>query len=92
MLEWNFPPIRFERAGTSKFYLSWARPALFASALATNVDDDALRYNARNIGMQVDFHFTFMSRFDMTLSTGYAKGFGEGTFSDDEFMISLKIM
>ena len=92
MLEWNFPPIRFERAGTSNFYLSWARPALFASALATNVDDDALRYNARDIGLQIDFHFTVMSRFDMTLSTGYAKGYGEGSFSDDEFMISLKIM
>jgi hypothetical protein len=26
------------------------------------------------------------------LSIGYAKGYGEGDFEDDEFMISLKIM
>jgi hypothetical protein len=92
MLEVNLPPIRFERAGTSKFYLSWARPALFASALVTNLDNGSIRNNARNVGIQVDFHFTMMSRFDMTLSTGYAKGNGEGGFTDDEFMISFKIM
>ena len=92
MLEWNFPPIRFERAGSSEFYLSWARPALFASALITNLDRDEIRNNARNIGIQIDFHFTIKSRFDMTLSAGYAKGFGEGSFTDDEYLISLKIM
>jgi hypothetical protein len=92
MLEWNLPPIRFERAGTSKFYMSWARPALFASALVTNFNDDVLRSNTKSYGLQVDFHFTVMSRFNMTLSAGYAKGFGEGDFEDDEFMISLKIM
>lgn len=92
MLEWNLPPIRFERAGTSKFYLSWARPALFASSLVTNFDDDALRSNAKSFGIQIDFQFTVMSRFDMTVSTGYAKGYGDGDFEDDEFLISLKIM
>jgi hypothetical protein len=92
MLEWNLPPIRFRRAGSSNFYLSWARPALFASALVTNIDRSELKANARNIGMQIDFHFTIMSRLDMTLSTGYAKGYGDGDFTDDEFMISLKIM
>jgi len=92
MLEWNFPPIRFERVGTANFYLAWARPALFASVLYTNLDRREIRNNAKDVGMQIDFHFTVMSRFDMTLSTGYAKGFGEGSFTDDEFMISLKIM
>ena len=92
MLELNLPPIRFERAGTSKFYLSWARTALFASALTTNLDDSSVKTEATNIGIQIDFQFTMMSRFDMTLSTGYAKGFGEGDFTDEEFMISLKIM
>jgi hypothetical protein len=92
MLEWNFPPIRFERAGTSRFYLAWARPAVFVSSLTSNIDDDAIRLNAQNIGIQIDFHISFMSRYAMTLSTGYAKGYGEGDFTDDEFMISLKIM
>ncbi len=38
MLEWNLPPIRFKRVGTPSFYLSWARPALFATVLTTNLD------------------------------------------------------
>ena len=92
MLEWNLPPIRFERAGSPHFYLAWLRPAVFASTLVTNVDDSALRANSESYGIQLDLRFTFMSRFNMTLSAGYAKGYGEGDFSDDEFMISLKIM
>ena len=92
MLEWTLPPIRFERAGHSNFYLAWARTALFTSSISTNVDDDALQINAQNVGIQVDFHISFMSRLSMTLSAGYAKGYGEGNFTDDEFMISLKIM
>ncbi|MDH3614328.1 MAG: hypothetical protein OES10_13720 [Gammaproteobacteria bacterium] len=92
MLEWNLPPIRFERVGTPSFYLAWARPSLFASALVTNADRSEIRNNAKNIGMQIDFRFTVNSRFNMTLSTGYAKGYGEGSFTDDEWMISLKIM
>lgn len=92
MIEWNLPPVRFERAGTSSFYLAWARPAIFATGLVTNMDKARLRNNAKDVGFQVDLHFTVMSRFDMTLSTGYAWGYGEGSFSDDEFLISLKIM
>jgi hypothetical protein len=72
--------------------LSWARTALFATYLTTNLDDSALRQDAHNFGIQIDFRFTVMSRLDMTLSTGYAKGYGNGSFNDDEWMISLKIM
>ena len=92
MIEWNLPPIRFKRAGHARFYLAYARPAIFASAITTNFDDDLLEYSAQNIGLQVDMHIEFLSRLSMTLSVGYAKGYGEGDFEDDEFMISLKIM
>lgn len=92
MIEWNLPPVRFERAGTARFYLAYIRPAIFASSITTNLDDDVLQYNAQNIGMQLDFHIEFLSRLKMTLSLGYAKGYGEADFEDDEFMISLKIM
>jgi hypothetical protein len=92
MLEWNLPPIRFEHAGTPRFYLAHIRPAIFASSITTNIDDDALKFNAQNIGVQVDFHIEYLSRLTMTISMGYAKGWGEGDFEDDEFMISLKIM
>lgn len=93
MLEWNLPPIRFTRAGTPGFYLSWARPAVFVSALTTNLDDSAVRQEVQSAGVQIDFNFTILSRMNMTLSAGYAKGFGNSIIPDDEeFMLSLKIL
>jgi len=93
MLEFNLPPIRFKRVGSPGFYLSWARPAIFVSHLTTNVDDSLLRDEASSAGLQIDFRFTILSRLDMTLSLGYAKGFGSSSIlDDDEFMASLKIL
>lgn len=93
MLEVNLPPVRFKRAGTPSFYLSWARPALFASYLTTNLDDSLIRDSVTNVGLQIDFQFTILSRLNMTLSLGYAKGFGNSSIlDDDEFMASLKIL
>ena len=93
MLEWNLPPIRFERLGTPGFYVSWARPALFASALTTNLDYRSVRREVQNAGIQVDFEFTILTRLTMMLSAGYAKGFGDSIIDDDEeFMLSLKIL
>ncbi|TFG40904.1 MAG: hypothetical protein E4H42_03270 [Chromatiales bacterium] len=93
MLEWNLPPYRFERVGTPGFYMSWARPALFVSTLTTNFDDSSIQQEVSNAGIQIDFRFTILSRLDMTLSLGYAKGFGNSSIlDDDEFMVSLKIL
>ncbi len=93
MLEFNFPPIRFERVGTPGFFLSWARPSIFGSVLTTDLDDSAFRDDVRNIGAQIDFRFTILSRLDMTLSLGYAKGYGNTLIADDEeFMVSLKVL
>jgi hypothetical protein len=93
MLELNLPPVRFERAGNPAFYLSWVRPALFVSYLATNLDDRLIRDEVTSAGLQVDFRFTVLSKLDMTLSLGYAKGFGNSSvMDDDEFMASLKIL
>jgi len=93
MIELNLPPVRFERAGTTAFYMSWARPALFVSYLETNLDGNLIRSKVSNAGLQLDFRFTILSRLDMTLSLGYAKGFGSSSImDDDEFMVSLKIL
>jgi hypothetical protein len=92
MIEWNLPPLRFRRAGTPGFYASWLRPSLFASALVTNLDDAGLRRNFQNIGSQIDFRFSLLSRLDMTFSLGYAYAFGYNQHKHDEFMISLKIL
>jgi hypothetical protein len=90
MLEWNLPPLRFERAGTANFFFSWARPAIFAAALVTNPDDESDTYYS--LGTQVDFQFTILSRLDMMFSIGYAAGFDSSSYERDEFMASLKIL
>jgi hypothetical protein len=93
MLEWNLPPIRFRGVGGPRFFLSWARPALFATALVTNTDSGTRRREYQNIGGQIDLRFTILSQLDMTLSMGYAVGFGDDVAgSPDEFMISLKVL
>jgi sugar lactone lactonase YvrE len=90
MLEWNLAPVRFSRVGTPDFYLSWARPALFAAALVTDPDVDSQTWYSA--GFQVDFQFTLLSRKEMTFSIGYAAGFSESGHESNEFMASLKIL
>ena len=98
MLEWNLPPIRFREVGTADVYVSWVRPALFASVLATNVDSemglatDAARHVVTNVGAQVDFRIFVLSRLEMTLSFGQAWAFEEDRPSRSETMVSLKIL
>lgn len=93
MLEWNLPPVRFRNVGGDRFYLSWARPAIFATTLITNFDSSSLQRNVSSVGAQLDFRFTVLSNLDMTVSIGYAVGFGDSIVgSPDEFMLSLKIM
>jgi hypothetical protein len=93
MIEWNLPPVRFRNVGGDRFYLSWARPAIFATTLVTNSDSNALQRNVSSVGAQIDFRFTVLSTLDMTISMGYAVGFGDNIVgSPDEFMLSLKIL
>ena len=92
MLEWNLPPLRFRGAGTPSFYLSWLRPALFASVLTTNADEGALRRTFGNAGAQIDLRLGLLSRLELTLSAGYAAAFEEGQPTRHEGMLSLKIL
>ncbi|HVF62596.1 MAG TPA: hypothetical protein VNE58_01205, partial [Casimicrobiaceae bacterium] len=92
MLEWNLPPVRFSTIGTPANYLSWARPALFTGVLVTNPDDDALKRELANVGVQVDLQFYVMHTQEMTLSLGYALGWESGADRRDEFMLSLKVL
>jgi hypothetical protein len=92
MLEWNLPPVRFRRAGRPGFYATWARPALFASAIATNMDNSSTRRVLSNVGAQVDVRFTILSALDLTLSGGYALAFEEGAPRRSEAMVSLKLL
>ena len=92
ILEWNLPPLRFRNIGTPGFYLTWMRPAVFVGGLGTNLDSEAVRRFATDVGGQLDFRFTTLSNLDMTLSVGAAVAFEDGFDSRRELMVSLKVL
>ena len=87
MFEWNLPPW-----GTPGAYLSWLRPALFATGLLTNMDSAPDRRKAASFGGQLDLRFTVLSALDMTLSFGGAVRTEPGVPSRSEGMISLTVL
>ncbi len=92
IVDWNLPPIVFQRVGSPGFHLTWLRPAIFGSILYTDLDSSSRRNEYQNLGTQVDLRFTVMHRHDMTLSLGYAVGFKERSREGSEWMISLRIL
>ncbi|HUP24973.1 MAG TPA: hypothetical protein VNB06_18790 [Thermoanaerobaculia bacterium] len=91
-LEWNLPPVRFRSAGSPSFYLNWARPALFASGLATDLDRSELRRELLAIGAQLDFKLVLFSNLSSMLSIGWGVALEDGRGPSDEIMLSLKIL
>jgi hypothetical protein len=91
VLEWNLPPIRFDNVGTPSFFLTSARPALFAGVLLADVGDSEYSENYYNLGFQLDLAFKIAHRLPMMLSFGYAHGFADGDTDGSEVMVSLKI-
>ena len=92
LAEWNLPAVRFRRAGTLAFYATWARVALFTSALVTNLDAAAERRTLGNAGAQVDVRLQLLTQQPLTFSAGYARSFERRGSADDEWMVSLKIL
>jgi hypothetical protein len=91
-LEWTLPPWRFSRVGTPGAYLSWLRPAVFVSALVTNLDDASVRRRGISAGGQVDLRFSVLSALDMTFSAGAAIRLANGVPKAGEFMASLRVL
>ena len=92
VLEWNLPPWRLRRAGIPSLYATWARPALFVSALGTNLDAADARRTVTNAGGQIDVRFGALSVLELTLSVGGAVAFERGRPPRREAMVSLKIL
>jgi hypothetical protein len=91
-VEWNVPPWRFRRVGIPAFYATWARPAVFANILSTNVDASSARRVVTNAGAQIDVRFGALSALELTLSVGGAMAFERGHAPRREAMVSLKIL
>jgi hypothetical protein len=91
-VEWMLPPLRFRSVGSPSMYLRWAGLSFFATGLATDVDDAALRRNLGSVGAQLDFRMVTLSHLDSTLSFGYAVAGEEGARASSQLMVSFKIM
>jgi hypothetical protein len=91
-LDLNLPPIRFRRVGSLALYATWLRASLFAGGLLTNLDDAASRETAGDIGIQADLRLQLLTQTPLTISAGYARAFLRGAASDDEWMVSLKLL
>lgn len=90
--EINLPPVRFEEVGTAAFFLSYARPALFAGTMLLGAPTGR-SYRLGDVGLQVDLGFTVIMRLPMVFSFGVAKGFGDKDIDGrTEWLASLKIL
>ena len=78
--------------GSPGFYVSWARPELFVSALETNPGLRQFRGDAQDAGAQIDFQLEVMHRLPMMLSVGAARGFAGGGLGRTEFMLSFQVL
>jgi hypothetical protein len=92
LAEWTLPPVRFRRLGFTSCYLRWARTAVFASGIITNIDDETYQRRLVNLGCQMDFRLVTFSLFRSTLSVGYAIALEEHMEPSKEFMLSLKLL
>jgi hypothetical protein len=98
MIEWNLPPWRFRRMGTPGLHVTWARPAVFATALASSsvrLAEEPVSRGRRtlaNIGAQVDLRISALSTLDLTLSIGGAVAIEQGSHPRREAMVSLKVL
>ena len=89
--EWNLPPVRFDDVGSTGFYLSSLRSALFAGIMYADPGNEGHK-TLENVGFQLDWNFTIAVRLPMTLSIGDAVGFDDGRAHQNEIMVSLKIL
>jgi len=91
-LEWTITPYVFESVGTPGFHLTWARPALFASALWAKPAGNTETRKVGSVGGQVDFRMSTLHWHEMMLSVGYAQGYERSRRVGSEWMVSLKVL
>ena len=92
LAEWNLPPVRFRRLGSTALYVNWARLSLFSSGMVTNLGRSSDRQGFGNAGAQLDFRTVLFTYFNSTFSTGYALARNNQGKVSGEYMISLKIL
>jgi hypothetical protein len=90
--EWNLPPVKFRRAGSTWLYANWARLSLFSSGLFTNFGTPAIRQYGVDLGTQLDLRVVLFTYLNTTFSAGYAAAADQHGRVSTGYMISLKIL
>jgi hypothetical protein len=90
--EWNLPPLKFRRAGSTWLYANWARLSLFSSGLLTNFGSGPERQYYVDLGSQLDVRVVLFTYLNTTFSAGYAAAADRHGRISTEYMISLKIL
>jgi hypothetical protein len=92
MGEWDLPPWRFRRLGSTAVYANWARLSLFSSGLFTNPDNAAQRGAYVDVGAQLDLRVVLFSYLNSTFSAGCAVARDPRGRATPGFMVSLKLL
>jgi hypothetical protein len=92
MVEWNLPPLRFRRLGTTWLYCNWMRLSMFSGVIGGNLASSADRQGVGNAGMQLDFRVAISSYLNTTFSVGGAVAKDRHGRTSQELMISLKLL
>ena len=90
--EWNLPPLKFRRVGSTWLYANWARLSLFSSGLLTNFGAPGPRQYYVDLGSQLDLRVVLFTYLNTTFSAGYAGAADRNGHVSTEYMISLKIL
>ncbi|MBV9403922.1 MAG: PD40 domain-containing protein, partial [Acidobacteriaceae bacterium] len=92
MAEYDFPPIRFRRVGSTWLYANWARFSTFSSALLTNVGNAPERDAWFDLGTQLDVRVVLFTYLNTTFSAGYAGAADKNGHITGGYIVSLKIL
>jgi hypothetical protein len=90
--EWDLPPVRFRKLGTTWLYSNWTRLSMFSSGMSTNLGNAQRRQFYTDVGTQVNIRLVFFTYLNTTLSLGYAGASDQHGRLSKGYVISLKLL
>lgn len=92
MGEYDLPPLRFRRVGSTWLYANWARFSIFSAGLGTNLGVPSVRDFYVDAGTQLDVRLVLFTYLNTTFSAGYAGAADKNGHITGEYIVSLKIL
>jgi hypothetical protein len=92
MAEYDLPPVRFRRVGTTWLYANWVRLSVFSAGLVTNFGSSPQRQYYVDAGTQLNMRIVLFTYLNTTFSAGYAEAANGNGHTSGEYIFSLKIL